>query len=146
MLKKIIASLLVFSLFLAPVATLFDHTPHTVSAKSYKSGKKSYNTGTSNNHSYNKKETNQQRKQQTTTNFKKKSTAQKSKKGGFLKGLFVGGFAGLLFGSMLGNLGFLGSVLGFIINIMAILALVMIIRKIFSSIKKRRKDYSTWER
>lgn len=145
MLKKIIASLMVLSLCLAPVTTVLDHNPHVVSAKSYKSGKKSYNSGTSNSSSVFKKDTNQVNKQ-TTTNFAKKSTVTKSSKGGFMKGLIAGGLAGLLFGSLLGNLGVLGSILGLLVNVMAIMALVMIIRKLFTALKRKRRDQHTWER
>ncbi|QED46509.1 hypothetical protein [Cytobacillus dafuensis] len=147
MFKKIIASLMVLSLCLAPVTSIVNHNPHVVSAKSYKSGKKSYNSGTHNNSSFYKKDTNQQvNKQKTTTNFTKKSKTTKSSKSGFLKGLAFGGLAGLLFGGLLGNLGVLGSILGLFINIMAIMALVLIIRKVFTSLKRKRRDNQTWER
>jgi predicted lipid-binding transport protein (Tim44 family) len=142
MLKKILASVMIFSLFFAPVANVFDHNPTEVSAKSYKSGKKSFNSGTNNSPSLFKKDNDQQVNKQKTTNS---STATKSKSGGLLKGLMIGGMAGLLFGSLLGNLGALGSIIGFMINIVAIIALIMIIRKVFTMIKKKRREANPWE-
>ncbi|MFK2825981.1 hypothetical protein QYG89_09935 [Bacillus sp. B190/17] len=143
MLKKIIASLLVCGLFFAPIGNLVDQNPHVASAKSYKSGKKSFNSTKSNSPSLFKKDND---KQKSTTNYSKKSTAAKSNKGGLLKGLFIGGLAGMLLGGLIGNLGILGSILGFIINMMAIVALVMIIRAIFTALKRKRREENTWER
>ncbi|KAB7705295.1 hypothetical protein F9802_14420 [Bacillus aerolatus] len=147
MLKKIIASILVCSLCLAPVGNILDQNTHVASAKSYKSGKGSFKPSTSNSPSLFKKNNDQQvNKQNSTTNSTKKSTAAKSKKGGLLKGLFIGGLAGLLFGSLLGNLGILGSILGFMVNMIVIVAIVMIIRKIVVSLKNKRRDYDAWEK
>jgi predicted lipid-binding transport protein (Tim44 family) len=142
MLKKILASLMIFTLFLAPVGHVFDQNPTEVSAKSYKSGKKSFNSN-NNSPSFFKKDNDQQVNKQKSTN---KSTATKSNKGGLFKGLLVGGLAGLLFGSLLGNLGALGSILGFMINVLAIVVLISIIRKIFTTLKKKREEANTWER
>lgn len=59
--------------------------------------------------------------------------------GGFARGLFLGGLAGMLFGGLFGNMGFLGSILGLFVNIMAIVFLFMIIRRIFSYFTNRRR-------
>lgn len=146
MLKKIIASTLVFSLLFGPVSSYIDQNPATVSAKSYKSGKRSYNSSTSNSSTFFKNSNNQQVYKQKTTTSVKKSTIKKSNKGSFLKGLFVGGLAGLLFGSLLGKLGILGSLLGLAVNILAIMALVTIVRKVISAIRNRRRNDHSWER
>lgn len=59
--------------------------------------------------------------------------------GGFAKGLFIGGLAGMLFGGMFGNMGFLGNILGLMVNVLAIVFLFMIIRSIVSYFVNRRK-------
>lgn len=148
MLKKIMASLFIFSLCFAPISHVFDHQPQSASAKSYKSGRKSYNSPAGSSPSFLKKDKDQQvNKQKSTTKDSKKSAASKSNKGGLLKGLFLGGVAGLLFGSLLGNLGILGSVLGFLINMIVLVAIVVLIRKIVVSLfKNKRKDDHSWNR
>ncbi|WP_338753086.1 hypothetical protein [Bacillus sp. FJAT-52991] len=144
MIKKIMASLLVLSLCFVPVAHMLDQNANVASAKKYNSGKKSYNSNSTNSNSPSTFKKENDKKDSMTT--AKKSTATKSNKGGFLKGMMLGGLAGLLFGSLLGNLGVLGSILGFMINTLAIVAIVMIVRKIFTSLKKKRKDDQAWER
>lgn len=59
--------------------------------------------------------------------------------GGFARGLFIGGIAGLLFGGMFGNMGFLGNMLGLFINVMALVFLFMIVRRIFSYFMNRKR-------
>ncbi|SFS61890.1 hypothetical protein [Paenibacillus sp. BC26] len=59
--------------------------------------------------------------------------------GSFMKGLMIGGLAGLLFGGMFGNLGFLGDMFGLIINVIAIYIVIVAIRGIFHYFKNRRK-------
>ncbi|MBW5446540.1 hypothetical protein GE107_10765 [Cohnella sp. CFH 77786] len=58
--------------------------------------------------------------------------------GSFLKGMMIGGLAGLLFGGLFGGMGFMGNVLGFLVNLIAIVALFMIIRAVFDAIRRRR--------
>lgn len=59
--------------------------------------------------------------------------------GGFMKGLMLGGLAGMLFGGLFGNMGFLGSILGLLINVMAIFFLIVLIRSAYVYFKNRRK-------
>lgn len=59
--------------------------------------------------------------------------------GGFFKGLMLGGLAGLLFGGLLANMGIFGSILGLFINLLAIVILISIIRKIFVLIKHKKE-------
>src|SRR5690606_32516235 len=58
--------------------------------------------------------------------------------GSFLKGLMVGGLAGLLFGSMLGT-GFFGQMFGLLINVLAIVALFMLARAVYDWLRNRRQ-------
>ncbi|MCZ2258211.1 hypothetical protein [Sporosarcina sp. G11-34] len=136
--KKLLAALLVVTLLVSPIGNYVfnDHT--TAEAKRYKSGKKNFNT---NNDSKINNSNIQKKKEDSTPN---KSNVAPNKKGGFtsgglMKGLFIGGLAGLLFGSLFANMGILGSILGFAINALAIIFLVVIIRKIFELLKKRKE-------
>lgn len=141
-LKKLVAALLTATLVFSSVGSLvFNDQSTTAEAKSYKSGKKSFNT---NNNSTNNN-SNIQKKQQDSTTATNKSNTTTNKKGGFssgglMKGLFVGGIAGLLFGSMFANMGALGSLLGFAINAAAIIFIVVVIRKIFDMFKKKKQE------
>lgn len=65
--------------------------------------------------------------------------------GEFLKGLMVGGLAGLLFGSLLGT-GWFGQMFGLFINVLAIIALFMLARAVFARIRHRRQPPSPWPR
>ena len=62
-----------------------------------------------------------------------------------MKGLMIGGLAGLLIGN-LASMGMLGSILGFAINILAIVFLIVIIRKVFALLKakKEKEDINPW--
>ncbi|MFD1954814.1 hypothetical protein ACFSL6_11725 [Paenibacillus thailandensis] len=57
--------------------------------------------------------------------------------GSFMKGMLFGGLAGLLFGSMFGT-GFFGQMMGLLINVIAILAVIMIIRAIYVYFRNKR--------
>lgn len=59
--------------------------------------------------------------------------------GGLMKGLMIGGLAGLLFGSMFGGMGFLGDIMGLMINLLAIFLLFVAIRAIFTHFRNKRK-------
>ncbi|HLO12881.1 MAG TPA: hypothetical protein VK190_11800 [Pseudoneobacillus sp.] len=143
--KKILSALLMATLIFSPVGNVVfqDHST-TVEAKSYKSGKRSFNTNRSNTNSF------FQKKQDTTRTYKSTSPTRKSlfKPGGFMKGLMFGGLAGLLFGSLFANMGFMGSILGFIINIFAIIVLISVIRRIFAFFmnKNKSEDSNPWRR
>ena len=159
--KKIIAALFAMTLIFSSAGSFlsFDDVSQ-VEAKSYKSGKKNYNN---NNNSQNDNETNSNaavnnnnnttNNNNATTNNNNSSSAQKAKpeekKGGFMssglmKGLMIGGLAGLLLGGLFGDLGMLGSILGFMINMLAIVAvvglLVFVIKKLFGGRKKEQKE------
>ena len=144
--KKLVAALLTATLIFSSVGSfVFNDHSTTAEAKSYKSGKRSFNTNknnTINNSNFQKK------KQQDTETSTNKTTTSKGgfTSGGLMRGLFVGGIAGLLFGSMFGSMGALGSLLGFAINAAAIIFIFIIIRKIFNIFdnKKKKEEANSW--
>jgi predicted lipid-binding transport protein (Tim44 family) len=144
MFKKLFSAMLVLTILFTPIGGfMLGDQLTTVSAKGYKSGKKSFNSNTNNNSPSLFKKDDTQQKSSTTT---KNSTTAKPKMGGIMKGLFLGGLAGLLLGGLLSNLGVLGSIIGLFINVLAIIAVIFIIRKIFTLFKKKRKseDDTVW--
>jgi predicted lipid-binding transport protein (Tim44 family) len=52
--------------------------------------------------------------------------------GGLMKGLMLGGLAGMLFGGLLGGLGAFGNILGFLVNIAALVILFVLIRRVIN--------------
>ena len=137
--KKLMTAVLAAAIAFTPVGgVVFHEEASVVSAKSYKSGKKSFNLNNNNSPS-----TNQQKDTQTSI-FSKKTTkdstktAAKPKTGGIMKGLLFGGLAGLMLGGLLANLGGLGAIIGLLINVLAVL--ISVIRKIFTHFKKKREE------
>lgn len=141
--KKLLAVFLAFALFFSPVGhIIFDDEP-VAEAKRYKSGKKSFNVD--------------KQKTPTQSNIKKEKDKQNdtnspaakknNNSGGLMKGLLFGGLAGLLFGGLLANMGALGSIVGLLVNILAILALVLLIKKVVTMIfsKKKEDDDKKWQ-
>lgn len=59
--------------------------------------------------------------------------------GGLMRGLFIGGLAGMLFGGLFGSMGFLGDFFGLVINLLAIYVLFIAIRGIFRYFSEQRK-------
>ncbi|GGG88860.1 hypothetical protein [Paenibacillus radicis (ex Gao et al. 2016)] len=57
--------------------------------------------------------------------------------GSFMKGMLVGGLAGMLFGGMFGT-GAFGQMLGFLVNLLAIAAIIMVIVAAFKYIRNKR--------
>ncbi|WP_424765985.1 hypothetical protein [Paenibacillus sp. sgz302251] len=58
--------------------------------------------------------------------------------GSLMKGLMIGGLAGLLFGSMFAGMGAFGEILGLMINLLAIFAIIMLIRVAFVYLRSKR--------
>jgi predicted lipid-binding transport protein (Tim44 family) len=58
--------------------------------------------------------------------------------GSFLKGLMIGGLAGLLFGSLFAGMGFLGELLGLMINVLAIYFLFVLVRNVYRYFRDRK--------
>lgn len=114
-------------------------------AKSYKSGKKSFNSNNSgSNNIQNNDGTGTSSVNKATTNNNKTTGTTATNKGGFfggglMRGLFIGGLAGLLFGSLFSDMGLIGNLLGFLINAAAIVFIVFICIKIYQMMK-RKKD------
>lgn len=141
LMKKLFTAMLVTLLVLSPIGSyVFQDQTTTVDAKRYKSGKKGFqmNPNRSNNPSQFQKKQNQKPKSN--------QTAKQNRKGGLMKGLMFGGLAGLLFGSLLANMGMLGSLFGLLINLGALYLLFVIIRKVVHMFKeqKKRKDADPW--
>lgn len=57
---------------------------------------------------------------------------------GLMKGLMLGGLAGLLFGGMFANMGAFGEILGLMVNLLAIFAIIMLIRVAFVYLKSKK--------
>ncbi|WNQ09197.1 hypothetical protein MJA45_16260 [Paenibacillus aurantius] len=106
----------------------------------YSSSKKSY-TPTAPSNGVNKSQTGTTSKSDSTSTSS--STAAKKPGlfggGSFLKGLALGGLAGLMFGGLFGNMGFLGNILGFMLNMFALVALFVLIKSVISYFVNRRK-------
>ncbi|USB34434.1 hypothetical protein [Paenibacillus sp. YPG26] len=129
MMKKLMLVVMAFTLFFAFTV------PHAVDAKrsggGFKSGSRSY--------------TNTPKKSQdsgSTTN-KNTNSGQTANRGffsggGFMKGLMIGGLAGMLFGGLFSNMGALGSIFGLLINLLAIYVVVMIGIALFRKFRKPR--------
>lgn len=139
MMKKLLTAVLTLGLIFSPVGNVVFHDQTTtVEAKSYKSGKRSFNTNNSNTNT----NTNSffQKKQTNNTTANTKSNRGFFSGGGLMRGLMIGGLAGLLFGGLFANMGVLGSILGLIVNVLAIVILISVIRKIFVYFKKKKRE------
>lgn len=109
--------------------------------KSYKSPKQSYTQTPS-------KTTNNISKSKTADPSANKSSVSSTNPtnrgffsgGNFMRGLFIGGLAGMLFGGLFGNMGFLGDFFGLLINLLAIYILFIAIRGIFRYFTQQRNQ------
>jgi uncharacterized membrane protein len=64
--------------------------------------------------------------------------------GGLMRGMMLGGLAGLMFGGLLSGLGGFGSILGLLVNVLAIYLVFVLVRKAFRAFSDRnrpRGDY-----
>ncbi|WP_411342675.1 hypothetical protein ACE3MZ_13480 [Paenibacillus sp. WLX1005] len=66
--------------------------------------------------------------------------------GSFFTGLMVGGLAGMLFGGMFANMGFMGDFLGLLVNLAAIYVLFIAARGIYRMIRQRKKPADPYDR
>lgn len=145
MLKKLLTLFVAFAFIFAPSGLL--GVDEASAAKSYKSGKKSF-TNTNSNDTMTNSTTNKQSTTSTPQSPAKSPSVAKPSSGGFMKGLIFGGLAGLLLGSMLDDLGFLGTLLALFINILAVVGILMIVRKLYLHFanERKKKDYQAWKR
>lgn len=143
--KKFAAVCLALTLIFSPIGSyVFQDQSPTADARGYKSGKRGF---TPNQNNFNKPAVDKKKDQTSFTKDKHAQTA-KPKSGGLMKGLMVGGLAGLLFGSLFANMGILGSLLGMLINVFAIIAVIGIIRMVFTHFKRkkaREDDMRRWQ-
>lgn len=58
--------------------------------------------------------------------------------GSLMKGLMLGGLAGLMFGGLFAGMGAFGQILGLMINLLAIFAIIMLIRVAFVYLRSKR--------
>ena len=145
--KKILAALLTITLVFSPIGNFVFQDEVTTEAKSYKSGKKSFNSGNNFNSNNNNSLFQNNKKDSTNKSTTKQNTNNKGgfMSGGLMKGLMLGGLAGLLFGGLLGNLGILGSLLGLVVNGLAIVFLIFVAAKIFSFFKRKNEESKAWK-
>lgn len=161
--KKLAAALFAATLAFSTVGPIVMDSHQgtiTAEAKGYKSGKRGFNSNeSSNNNSLfnsNKSNTNSNTKDNSNSIFGNKKTNNKTNtanptgtKGGFLKGMMVGGLAGMLFGGMMSHMGAMGNIFGLLINVIAILVLIMLVMKIFQMFtrnKRKDEERNVWKR
>lgn len=140
-LSVFIAIALVFSVTAAP--TVID----AAKRGGFSSGVKKYNT-TPNKSSNSTNSTNQSNSNMNSSTKTPNNTATTQNRGFFsggslMKGLMIGGLAGMLFGGMFANMGFLGNVLGLLINVAAIFVIIMLVSAIVRKIRNRQKPANT---
>lgn len=153
--KKIISILTAVVILMTPVGSQMVNfvTPDsyqasavkTVSAKvrggGYRSTNRSYNTNS------NKVKTNSTKTAANKAATNKAVTANKAKAksrfGGFLGGMMLGGLAGMLFGGLLANMGGFGNIIGMIVNILAILVILRLVIMLISRMRKNKKAAAT---
>lgn len=141
MMKKLLTAMLTLSIAFTPVGSfVFDGTDNVASAKSYKSGKRSFNPAPSSPAQNNK-----------SNSFTRKSTNNNStfnRNGGLMRGILYGGIAGMLLGGLLGNMGVLGGFIGLLINVLAVVVIISLARSIFRMLKNKRReqDDNSWRR
>ncbi|NWL86889.1 MULTISPECIES: hypothetical protein [unclassified Paenibacillus] len=135
MLKKMMMIVMAFTLLIAFTS------PDSADARrggGFKSGPRTYSPTPK------KATTNNYKKSDTTTNNKMSGTTNGMNSnrgffsgGSFMKGLMVGGLAGMLFGGVFGNMGFLGNMLGMAVNLLAIYFIIMIVVSLFQRFRKK---------
>lgn len=150
MLKKIVTLLTAFMFVFAASSFIGVDSAY---AKTYKSGKKSYTPSSGQTQKstvdLKKKDSHVNSNKTTDSKTKATNTAPKSKKGSFMKGLLVGGIGGLLMGSLFANMGALGSILAFAINMFVMVGIVMLAVRAFKYFKNQRKkqvEEAAWKR
>ncbi|CAM3863689.1 hypothetical protein COLU111180_11310 [Cohnella lubricantis] len=132
-------ALLLFSLLAFTVVISVPADQADAARKSFSSGKKSYSQTPSKSTDNVSKTTTGTK---TNTGAAAGTTAQRGffSGGSLMKGLMIGGIAGLLFGSMFSGMGGFGDFLGLIVNVLAIIVLISIIRAVFNSFRRNKNQ------
>ncbi|MBB6730383.1 hypothetical protein [Cohnella zeiphila] len=134
--KKIVLLLSLFAFTAAVTVPVHDAD---AARKSFSSGKRSYTKTPAKSQDQVSNSTSG-----TKTGTSSSATGANAKRGFFsggslMKGLMIGGLAGLLFGSMFSGMGFFGNFLGLLVNVFAIVVLIGIIQAVFASLRRRRE-------
>lgn len=133
-------ALLIFSLFAFTIAvtTIPAQSAEAAKARSFSSGKKSFsNTPSKSDSGVSSSSTTNKSNATSGT-----STTQNRgffSGGSMMKGLMIGGLAGMLFGSMFAGMGALGNLFGLLINVLALFALFVVFRMVYDKFKNRRR-------
>jgi predicted lipid-binding transport protein (Tim44 family) len=134
----------VLSLFAFTVAVAVPTDSADARPRSFSSGKKSFNkTPAQSQDSVSKSSTANKSSTTASTGTNKKPGFFSG--GSFMKGLMIGGLAGLLFGGMFGS-GFFGNMIGLLVNVAALFVLFMVFRGIYDAIKRRRQSQNPNQR
>jgi predicted lipid-binding transport protein (Tim44 family) len=128
-------ALLLLSLFAFTIAVTIPVDSADARPRSFSGGKKSFSNTPSKS---------QSGVSSSSTTNKSSSTSGTSTNrglfggGSFMKGMMIGGLAGMLFGGMFGS-GAFGNMMGFLLNAIALFVLFAVIRGIYEAIKRRRQ-------
>lgn len=138
MLKKMMLIVMAFTLLIA-----FTNPDYADARRGggFRSGPRSYTPApkkSTTNNNYKKSDTTTNNKMSGTTATSGANTKRGFFSGGsFMKGLMVGGLAGMLFGGLFGNMGFLGNMLGMAVNLLAIYFVIMIVMSLFQRFRRK---------
>ncbi|MFD0670293.1 hypothetical protein [Cohnella sp. GCM10027633] len=131
-------ALLVFTLFAFTAAVTVPAQSVDAKPRSFSSGKKSFSKTPSKSDGVS---------QSSTTNKSSAASGASTTQnrgffsgGSMMKGLMIGGLAGLMFGSMFAGMGALGNFFGLIINVLALFVLFVVFRAIYDRFKNRRRQ------
>lgn len=143
--KKWFAVVLALTLILSPSGFFLPATggDHQALAKGYRTGIKTFHSSTrTGTNSFFKNKTVRRSETNSSRSF------GRSIGGSFMRGMVFGGLSGLLFGSLLSHFGGFGMMAGFLINILAVLAIIALIRYLFVSFTRRRRaeDDNPWKK
>ncbi|WP_100488214.1 hypothetical protein [Sporolactobacillus pectinivorans] len=147
MIKKLMTAFLTLTLILSPAGDFVFHENHQASAKGFRSGIKSFspNRGSGTFSLFKSKQ------QKSNQGFSSFGSAKRFTSGGFMRGMIFGGISGLLFGSLLSHFGGFGMMAGLLINILAVIAIIALIRYLFVSAadrarRKKSEESDPWKR
>ncbi|KAA9006357.1 hypothetical protein F4V43_05205 [Paenibacillus spiritus] len=133
--KRVLMIMMAFTLFFA---TSVHDLADARKGGGFKSGVRSYQTTP-------KKSTQSGVSKSDSSSTKSGTAAAQTKKRGFfsggslMKGIMIGGIAGLLFGGMFANMGAFGSFLGLMVNMLALYLVVVLVLSFFRRRRERRR-------